>query len=188
MKTIILVGIPGSGKTSILQEAMNQVPSLIIINYADRMLELSAKQGVSRDMLRKMEPHEQRKAGIEAAKTMVSQEEGVTIVDTHAMIKTPIGYMSGIPLEVLEILKPKALAWIECRSDVILQRRTHDTSRSRDNETKDEIALHQSLTRSYLAACALSTGALLCPIPNNEGSLKDNAEPLIKLIQSYNPI
>jgi adenylate kinase len=33
MKTIVIAGIPGAGKSSILQEMREQIPTLSIVNY-----------------------------------------------------------------------------------------------------------------------------------------------------------
>ena len=185
MNTILLVGIPGSGKSSILQETVRQIPAISVVNYGDQMLEEAAVEGISRDFLRKMPFHEQRQIGIKAARKIVQQKTHQTaIIDTHALIRTNVGYCPGLPLEVLEILSPKACAWIDCLPSVILQRRVQDQIRVRDAETEEELTMHQELTRSFLTACCMYTGALLCRIPNTTSSIHHNVMPLIQLIRS----
>lgn len=184
MKTIILVGIPGCGKSSILQEIIRHVPFVRVVNYGDKMLQEAALEGFSRDELRKLPIAEQQKIGIHAARKMLGQEGGITIIDTHALIRTPTGYCPGLPKEVLDILAPRACVWVECSAEIILQRRLQDRSRSRDSETKEELMMHQELSRAYLAACSMATGAILCPINNDGPSIQKNALPLIQLIQS----
>lgn len=183
MKTIILVGVPGCGKSSILREATKQVPSLSIINYGDAMLKEAASSGLTRDMLRKLPIASQQKIGVEAAKKIVREKEKIAIIDTHALIRTKNGFCPGLPKEVLEILSPKACVWIECSPSLIIQRRLQDQSRNRDQETEEELLLHQELNRSFLAACSMQTGALLCGIKNNASSIEENCYPLIQLIQ-----
>jgi adenylate kinase len=184
MKTIILVGIPGSGKSSILQETMNQVPSIRVINYGDKMLEIASSEGLTRDMLRKMPVADQQKIGVKAAKKITREGGDITIVDTHALIRTDAGFCPGLPYKVLEILEPKACAWIECPPALIIERRSKDRSRTRDEESEEELALHQELTRAYLSACSMATGAILCRIVNDSPSITQNAFPLIELIQN----
>lgn len=188
MKTIVLVGIPGSGKSSIIRETLLHVPALAVVNYGDKMLEEAASEGITRDMLRKMSFREQQQIGIEAAKTIMQETIGeIALIDTHALIRTPIGFVPGLPHEVLQILSPSACAWIECLPSLILQRRAGDSARKRDVETEEELALHQDLTRSFMTACCMASGSLLCRIPNNSLAISENARPLVRLIKSLVP-
>jgi adenylate kinase len=144
MKIVILVGVPGCGKSSILKETVRQLPSVTIINYGDHMLKEAALNGLDRDMLRKMPIAAQQKIGVEAAKKIVLQKSEIAIVDTHALVRTRIGFCPGLPKEVLEILSPKACVWIECSPSLILQRRLRDQTRNRDEETEEELSGHKS--------------------------------------------
>lgn len=184
MNTIILVGIPGSGKSSILKEAVRQIPSIHVVNYGDKMLEIASDEGLTRDLLRKMPLQDQQKIGVKAAKKIMREKQPMTLVDTHALIRTDFGFCPGLPREVLEILEPRGLAWVECRPSVIVQRRSKDASRARDEESEEELTLHQELSRAYLASCSMATGAILCQINNESSSISQNALPLIQLIQS----
>lgn len=187
MKIIILVGIPGSGKSSILQEVVRQIPEIMVVNYGDKMLEEAASEGIARDQLRKMPFKEQQQIGIRAARKIVQQKtERVAIIDTHALIRTNTGYCPGLPLEVLQILSPTAYAFVECIPAVILERRVKDPARTRDQETTEELLRHQDLSRSFLTACCMHTGSLLCCIENNSPTISQNVLPLIRLIQSLN--
>lgn len=183
MKTIILVGVPGSGKSSILKEIVRKSSLVAVVNYGDKMLEEASAEGLTRDMLRKMPISSQQEIGIRAAKRIMQGKNEMTIVDTHALIKTEVGFCPGLPKEVLKVLSPKALAWIECPPSLILQRRKSDPSRTRDNETEEELTIHQELTRSYLAACSMETGALLCKIMSRDLSIEKNCQPFIRLIE-----
>ncbi len=179
MKTIVLVGVPGCGKSSILKE----VEALVqVVNYGDQMLAVGAREGLNRDKLRKLPVLEQREIGIKAAKKIMAEKKGTILIDTHALIRTDVGFCPGLPAEVLEILSPSALAWIECKPSLIIERRASDVSRKRDLESEEELRLHQELVRSYLAACSAATGAILCRIVNDSPSIAENAKPLIRLI------
>lgn len=183
MKTVILVGIPGSGKSSILQEISRQNPHVVIVNYGDVMLEEAKAQGLTRDSLRKMPIASQQEIGIRTAKRIVESKSEITLIDTHALVKTEVGFCPGLPKEVLRTLSPKAFGWIECPPALIVQRRKSDSSRTRDQETEEELAIHQELARSYLAACCMETGALLCTIVNRGSSIEKNCQPFLRLIE-----
>lgn len=86
---------------------------------------------------------------------------------------------------MLEILSPRVLAWIECFPHIVMQRRADDRLRSRDKESVEKLTLHQELSRAYLAACSLTTGAVLCCVDNNGPSIEQNTIPLVRLIQSF---
>jgi adenylate kinase len=183
MKTITLVGVPGSGKSSILKEILVKCPSVTIVNYGDKMLEEANAEGLSRDQLRKLSISSQQEIGIRAAKRIMQGKSGITIIDTHALIKTEVGFCPGLPKEVLKVLSPKALVWIDCPPSLILKRRHSDSSRTRDHETEEELTIHQELTHSYLAACSMETGAILCRITNIDPSIEKNCHPLVRLIE-----
>jgi adenylate kinase len=183
VKIITLVGIPGSGKSSILKEIVQKCPSVLIVNYGDQMLKVANAEGLTRDMLRKLPISSQQEIGIKAAKQIIREKNEITIIDTHALIKTEVGFCPGLPKEVLKVLSPKALVWIDCPTSLILERRKGDTSRTRDLETEEELTIHHELTHSYLAACCMETGALLCRIVNRDPSIEKNCQPLIRLIE-----
>lgn len=185
MKTLVLVGIPGAGKSSILQEVTRQIPNVAVVNYGDKMLQEAASEGITRDLLRKMPFKDQQQIGVKAARKIIQQEtDEVVIIDTHALIRTNTGYCPGLPLEVLQILSPTAYALVECLPHIILERREKDHSRTRDEETTDELLMHQELTRSFLTACCMQTGSLLCCIKNNDSTISQNVLPLVRIIQS----
>lgn len=185
MKTIILVGIPGAGKSSILQEVVKQIPNILVVNYGDKMLESAADAGIDRDSLRKMPFNEQQQIGIQAARKIMRQEtDGIVLIDTHALIQTNTGYCPGLPLQVLGILSPTAYVLVESSPNLILERRLQDRGRARDEETKEQLHMHQDLTRSFITACCMHTGSLFCYIQNNAPTIQENVQPLLRLLQS----
>ena len=84
MKLVVLTGIPGSGSTTVLDKALEEVDYLHI-NYGDVMTEIAIEKGLveDRDALRKLSPDVQKEiqklAGIKIKEK--SESENV-IVDT----------------------------------------------------------------------------------------------------------
>ena len=74
-----------------------------------------------RDRLRKLPYELQREMQIQAAKNI--SKLGNVIVDTHCTIKTPFGYLPGLPYDVLQILKPSRIILIEADAKEIMERR-----------------------------------------------------------------
>lgn len=67
--TIILTGIPGSGKSTVLQEAVKLFPQLEVINYGDMMLKEASLQHIDKDSLRKLLLYQQQKIAIEQVRS-----------------------------------------------------------------------------------------------------------------------
>ena len=180
---MVLVGVPGCGKSTVLEGVLKQIPELSVINLGDRMLEAAAAYQIDKDSLRKLPLQEQKKFVIEASKKIAMHLPKITCIDTHAMIKTPIGYCPLLP-DVVAILKPAVLSIIECAPSDILERRKKDGSRNRDQESVEQIAYHQDISRNYSVSSCAATGALFAPIQNNKEP-SEASHQLVKLIHSF---
>ena len=73
---------------------------------------------------------------------------GDVIVDTHCTIKTPRGYLPGIPKWVAEALHPKQVILVEATPKEIVARRHNDPTRARDADSEEDIANHQAMNRA----------------------------------------
>ncbi len=184
--TIILAGIPGSGKSTVLQETVKLFPQLQIINYGDVMLKEASLQNIDRDTIRKLPLPLLQKIGIDAAKKMAAEMPLIACIDTHALVKTPFGYCPGIPEAVIRIFNPNVIGMIECSASLIYARRKLDNTRNRDSDTIEQIEYHQQISRSFLVACAAYSSSLFIPIQNH-GAPTDGAKQLAALLQSYIP-
>lgn len=180
-KTLIITGIPGCGKTTVLAESLAVLlrggKMAKAVNFGDVMLE--AAKVSHRDELRKM-PQEmqaeiQKKAAEKIAK--MAKDENV-IVDTHCTIKTPAGYLSGLPEWVLRALKPNIIVLVEAEPSEIRGRRDSDETRKRDTESENEIALHQEINRAAAISYCMITGATMKIIKNRNDRVLDAVKDL----------
>jgi len=90
MKVVVLAGIPGSGSTTVLNHALENL-NYINVNYGDEMLKIAQEEGLveHRDALRKLSPDIQKKVQKNAAKSIREKaEETNIIVDTHCTISS----------------------------------------------------------------------------------------------------
>ncbi len=143
MKVVVVAGIPGSGSTTVLKHALKET-DYIHVNYGDVMLEIAMGMELveERDAMRKLPPETQKKIQKKAAKAIRERSaESNIIVDTHCTIKTPSGFLPGLPQWVLEELQPDMFILIEADGDEILMRRISDTTRTRDSERINDIKL-----------------------------------------------
>jgi adenylate kinase len=172
MGAIIVTGIPGVGKTTVM-EAAAKARDLRIAVYGTVMFEVASAKGIvqSRDEMRKLPAETQKAIQKEAAKRIAGM--GDVIVDTHCSIKTPTGYLPGLPAWVLAELEPSAIVLVEADAREILGRRQGDASRKRDEDTLEAITEHQEYNRRFAAAYATLTGATVHTVHNRDGGVQD---------------
>ena len=126
------------------------------LNFGTFMFEIAQKEGFAkdRDEMRKLDKDLQKRLQQLAAKA-IAQIQGNIIIDTHASVKTPKGYLPGLPEWVLREIMPDLIVLVETDEDQILFRRLADDTRERDMEGSGGIAEHQQFNRSFGAAYAM---------------------------------
>jgi adenylate kinase len=169
---VMITGIPGVGKSTITRLALQKSQvKFRLVNFGDLMFEEAVKQGLvkHRDEMRKLDPMVQKELQLKAAQRIVeiAREEPV-LLDTHATIKTPTGYLLGFPREVIETIRPNFIVIIEAKPSEILGRRLRDLKRDRDVETEEQIERHQDLNRAAAISYAMHSDALIKIIENHE--------------------
>lgn len=179
---IIVMGLPGAGKSTVLSAANGT--GYTMLNYGDLMFSIAQKKfGIARrDDLRKLDPEKQKEVQ-SAVGDELSRMEGKILLDTHCSISTLNGYLPGLPLPLLSKLKVEQLILITAPASEILVRRQSDKTRVRDAETLESILEHEAMNLSLLAAYAFATGAPCAIISNRQGKLQGAQEKLIALLR-----
>ena len=186
-KKIILVGIPGVGKTTLLTKMVDILKdhkkNVIVINYGSLMFDVAKENGLEdRDLLRKLSVTEQQRLQKMAAETIATHDEEVVIIDTHAFISSPEGYYPGLPEHVLKIIKPSNFVSVAAKPEEIYNRRMKDDSRNRDKITIDNIKKELDYQSGMISACAVITGSPVRHVINGEGKVEEAADKIIKAI------
>ena len=186
-KKIILVGIPGVGKTTLLTKMVDILKdhhkNVIVINYGSLMFDIAKENGLDdRDLLRKLSVTEQQRLQKLAAETIATHEEEVVIIDTHAFINSPEGYYPGLPEHVLKIIRPSNFVSVAAKPEEIYNRRMKDDSRNRDKITIDNIKKELDYQSGMISACAVITGSPVRHVLNGEGKVEEAADKIIKAI------
>lgn len=191
-RVVTVTGIPGTGKTTVCNElsklAEQSGIKVAVINYGTVMVEVSQKQGkpLHRDELRKSKLSFQRDIQVKAAKAIsqkAANAEGTVIVDTHMSIKTEGGYLTGLPLPVLELLSPTVLILVEAEPREVLSRRFRDKNRKRDKALEGEILEEFLYSRFLAAASSVLTGASVKIVKNPDGKQNQAAREILKLLE-----
>ena len=180
---IILMGVPGVGKSSVLSGISEKKPEYSIVNYGDLMLEIfREKYSVqNRDEMRKA-PVTQQKAVQEAVALKLSKMGGKVILDTHCSIQTPSGYFPGLPFSLLSKLRVERLVLLSASVDEIYNRRKNDPTRSR-SANRDEITEHDQMNRAYLAAYSAFTGAPATIVMNHDNRVAEAVSSLAAVLE-----
>jgi len=186
-KKIVIVGIPGVGKTTVLSKLAEILTSrnktVTVVSFGTVMFEEAQKKGIKdRDELRKLPMAEQQELQKIAGEVISKLNENVVIIDTHAFISTPSGFYPGLPEYVLRIIKPANFISLSAKPEEIYNRRMGDETRKRDTVTIDSIKKELAVQDAMLSACSVLSGSPMKPILNREGKVDETAESVIKAI------
>ncbi len=186
-KKIVIVGIPGVGKTTVVTKVFeilnSKTKSVSVISFGNLMFEEALKYGIKdRDDLRKLSISQQQDLQKRAAERIAKLNDNVIIIDTHAFITTPAGFYPGMPDYVIKIIKPSNFISISARPEVIFNRRKQDETRHRDVVSIDLIKKELAVQDAMLSSCSVLSGSPLKTILNDEGKVEEAAMNVIKAI------
>jgi len=185
---IIVVGVPGVGKTSVINESKKYLKyEFEVVNTGDIMFELAKeKYNINnRDEIRKKLTFEQQKElQREAIKRIKEMEkENDIILDTHLVIESYEGYIPGMLREYSEILRPDGIVIIISDPDKIFVRRLRDIQiRGRDIENLKRIEIQQNLTIYFTTIFMFEYGTIVEVINNEEGLLEESAKKFAEFL------
>ncbi len=204
---IVVAGMPGAGSSTVIQHALKLLresgegfasassPASASasagavgfkhLNYGDVMFEIALQEGIvkSRDEIRKLPQAKQQEIQRKACDRIaaLSKKENI-ILDTHCTVKTPFGYLPGLPAESLQKLAPRLFVLIEAFPHEIARRRSSDRTRERDVEDERSIEEHQAMNRAISMAYACLTGAPVKIIENHDGALEKATTEFAELL------
>ncbi|HWG90334.1 MAG TPA: adenylate kinase [Candidatus Thermoplasmatota archaeon] len=181
MGAVVITGVPGVGKSTVINLAKQHTGYEVVV-YGDEMIKVAVAQGLAkdRDEMRRLDPVVQRRIQEAAAESIAAR--GDVIVDTHCTIKTPKGYLPGLPEWVARKLKLKQIILVEATPDEIHHRRAEDKTRNRDADSPDLIAEHQAMNRAMAMSVAVLTGATVHIVRNNEGRQDEAKNAVLKAL------
>ncbi|MGI0082169.1 MAG: adenylate kinase [Nitrosopumilaceae archaeon] len=192
-KRVIIVGIPGVGKTTVVSKVVEILKakkiSVSVSIFGTIMFEEAKKKGItSRDELRKLPVPQQKELQSMAARKIASISDDAVIVDTHAFIATKEGFYPGLPHNVLEILMPDSFIMISARPEEIYNRRMKDTTRNRDIVSIDAIKKELDVTSAMLSTCSILCGSPIKMVLNSEGKVDEAAKGIVSAMGYNNGI
>ena len=190
-KKVIIVGIPGVGKSTIISSAteilQNIGTTIHTVVFGTVMFEQAKKLGINdRDELRKLSIEVQQKLQAMTANYILSLNEPIVVVDTHLFIKTPSGYYPGLPMNLILKLNPDRLILVTADSKEILRRRRKDNTRTRDIITDGEIKRDIDVSLSMISCLSILSGAPFEIIYNHDNMIDSATSLMVELLKKSN--
>ncbi len=196
--TVIVTGVPGVGKTTVLSYAKDiaekQGYRVRVVNFGDYMFKVARREGwvEHRDQIRHLQLRKQLELQEYAARAIIEDtmsilnEGDVLFVDTHAVVKTSTGFWPGLPKSVVEALKPDSIVVVESSPEIIIKRQQKDRGRMRSDIGVNVDALRELMLLARVAAMASAVlvSASVFIVENVEGNPSIAARKIVELIKS----
>ncbi len=178
---VVVAGVPGVGKSTVMNGVADKA-GYKVVNFGDIMFEVASSKGLveHRDNMRKLDVAVQKELQLNAAKKLGEMDD--ILIDTHMTIKTPSGYLPGLPQWVLEAIKPNMIVLVETSAEEIYERRAGDASRVRDPDSPDMIQEHMDMNRMAAMAASVMTGAVVKTISNPAGMVDVGVKEFLKAL------
>ena len=182
MGVIVVTGIPGVGKTTVMKEAAEGI-DIQFVTFGTVMADIAIEMNLvkDRDEMRKLTLEQQKELQIKTAEKVAKMDN--VIVDTHCTVKTPKGYMPGLPEWVIKKLNPTAIVVVEADPEEIYNRRSKDITRNRDPDSKEKIAEHQQMNRAAAMAYATLSGATVKIVFNHDNAIEDAVKDVAPVLK-----
>jgi len=193
--TIIVAGIPGVGKTTVLQElekiSQEKNVPLKVVNFGSVMNQLFKQRGreLHRDHMRRQDIGLQSKIQLEAARNIRKMARTNTlIVDTHMFVRTSDGLWPGTPEKVLEALAPDAIILIEAQPEEVAKRRRQDTTRERETSRPEDAEQDLQWSRYMASESAVVAGMPIQIVKDHKRRQHQAATDLLRLVEKTREI
>ncbi len=175
-KRVIIVGIPGVGKTTVISRATEFLKqkghNTRVVVFGSLMFEESKEMKLkNRDEMRKLSVEEQRRLQEKVASRIARMKDDFVIIDTHLLINTDEGYYPGIPMHLLETIKPSNIIMIAADPQEVLNRRKQDESRRRDIRPEIDVQNELNISKVMIACCSVVSGSPFLTIMNNNNEI-----------------
>jgi len=147
---IIIVSVPGGGKSTVLKFVKKKLPRAKFVTAGDIYFKIVGKKYGIKDrdeMRKKLTIEQQKEIQVMVAEKISKIRAKILFINTHIMVKTPRGYFQALSIKTMGIMKPDAIAIIESNPKDVLERRMTDKTRKRDIESLWAIEEHQRINR-----------------------------------------
>ncbi len=180
MPKLIITGTPGSGKSTIISKLSGNFK---IINIGTEMMKYITNKSILRDEIRSKLEYNEIALAREKVFDEINKTKGPVIIDTHTSIKSGKKFIPGFSsTDLLSLKNTKAIIYIDAFAVDILLRRIGDRTRSREDETAEEIEEHRTVNISLATYYSVQLGVPLYIIKNKQDRLDECRRDVEKAI------
>lgn len=182
---VVVVGIPGVGKSTVVDGVIAGFPGAKLVNFGTLMFEAaqSLKWAKDRDEMRKLTVEKQKRLQKLAATRIARMKGKAILVDTHLFIRTGEGFWPGLPFDVVRAMQPTHLLLVEATPEEVAKRRSADPTRKRDAVTVESLREELQIARSFLTVASTLTGAPMMFIQNEQGKQAQVSKSLVRMLE-----
>ena len=119
---LILTAVPGAGKTQIMNFISEERPDIEMVHFGNEMFKIAKQRKLvnDKDDMRSKIPLNVYKEIQHQAANDIGEMKGNVVIDTHCSIKSRNGYYPGLPLSILNELKPDVILIREENKNVFI--------------------------------------------------------------------
>jgi adenylate kinase len=186
MGVTLVSGVPGVGLSSICTQARRHVDEEYeLVNFGDVMLEQAAMHDLatSRDELSSLTRRETRRLQRRTGEYVADRaDEADVILATHLAVETDVGFVLGLPDDVLQAVDPDRFVLVEATPETVTARRER-ADRDYGDASSHAIEFEQDLNRS---ACVEYAAEVDAPIQlvRNQDDVDAAADTLVDMLES----
>lgn len=172
----IVFGVPGVGKTSVMKGVVEKT-GINRVHWGDLSKDIAVANNLINDIdeLRKLDLESQLKVKEMVVNRILeesSSASGDMVIETHAAIKTPQGFLPGLEMRTIQRLDPDVFIVVEAKPELVFQRRLLDETRTRkDDLTIDEVEESLRVTRQMAMTYSVLASGTVLFVENKEGDL-----------------
>ncbi|MBD3279914.1 adenylate kinase [Candidatus Dojkabacteria bacterium] len=183
----VVFGVPGVGKTSVIK-GVTEKTAINHIHWGDLSFEIAQEKGFvqDRDEVRRLNLEKQYEVKVAVGERIaeMTNDGKDALIETHAAVKTPQGYMPGFSINTINRVKPDTFIVIEADPEFVFQRRLMDSTRWRKDDTSlSDVEESIRVTRNMAMTNAVLAVGTVVFIENKEGDLDYAVNRIVELIE-----
>ncbi len=178
----VLCGQSGVGKSTVASRVAESNPHLTVVSFGEKIFELARGEGLV-DAITQLElltPEDVSRLQIKATQ-QVSRLPGKVLVEMHLTVKTPAGFIAGIPKRIMNLLKPRRIVLLEADPYEVLRRRITGKEGKSEAESLKDIQEHAYFDRAAAISIAIDIGTPIKILKNTD--VEQTVQQILTLLE-----